>query len=258
MRSIIITVFCILFFVLPVEAESVVSRGLVDVAGSQRMLTQRMLRDYVLIGMNISYQNPSGDLKQIMARFEKQLESIASVAATEEIRQGCQVVEKLWQPLKNVLTREPEKVAVKGVLSDIEALLGASDALVSLIEKATGGAVAEVVNTAGRQRMLSQQMAALYMLYFWEVGNEDIFVQFKQVVLEYRKANNFLLTNGQTTSLIREKLNRAAAAFRWFSQVADNPKQRLNPQVVQRNSDILLKQMDKITQMYMDVVERMQ
>ena len=48
----------------------------VDVAGKQRMFTQRMLKDYAMIGMENSFNNPSKDLKNIIKKFENHLKSL--------------------------------------------------------------------------------------------------------------------------------------------------------------------------------------
>ena len=45
----------------------------VDVAGKQRMFTQRMLKDYAMVGLENNFGNPGEDLKKIMGLFEDHL-----------------------------------------------------------------------------------------------------------------------------------------------------------------------------------------
>jgi len=50
----------------------------IDVAGKQRMFTQRMLKNYVMIGMKNNFSNPQADLNDIMKDFEEHLDALIS------------------------------------------------------------------------------------------------------------------------------------------------------------------------------------
>ena len=59
----------------------------VDVAGKQRMFTQRMLKDYAMVGLENNFGNPGEDLKKIMGLFDNHLQSLRTFnkdKATEE------------------------------------------------------------------------------------------------------------------------------------------------------------------------------
>ncbi len=59
----------------------------VDVSGKQRMFTQRMLKDYAMVGLENNFGNPDEDLKKIMTAFENHLDSLIAFntdKATEE------------------------------------------------------------------------------------------------------------------------------------------------------------------------------
>jgi len=48
----------------------------VDVAGKQRMYTQRMLKDYAMIGMENRFGDPEKDLKTTIRNFEEHLDAL--------------------------------------------------------------------------------------------------------------------------------------------------------------------------------------
>ena len=48
----------------------------VDVAGKQRMYTQRMLKDYAMIGLQNNFGSPKEDLEKTMANFENHLDAL--------------------------------------------------------------------------------------------------------------------------------------------------------------------------------------
>ena len=145
----------------------------VDVAGKQRMYTQRMLKDYAMTGMNNTFGDPANDLKNTIDAFTEHLQSLKAYAKDDVTKKSLEEVETLWKPLQKTLQEPPSIQKAVILQKDLEALLKASDDATKLFAKETGKASGEIVNIAGRQRMLSQRMAGLYMLKVWGVKDPE-------------------------------------------------------------------------------------
>ena len=171
---------------------------MVNMAGSQRMLTQRMLRDYALVGLKVTYQDPVQDLDNTVQQFDRQLQKLQKNSANDAVSAAFAAVEELWQQIKPVVVEEPEKSKASALRNDLEQLLKASDKAVLQLQEASGAIGAEVVNKSGHQRMLSQRMAALYMFDFWGISDGNFIIEFRQVVDEFRQAHNYLFTSEKT------------------------------------------------------------
>ena len=81
-----------------IEIESI--HHAVDVAGKQRMFTQKMLKNYTMIGMQNSFGKPKEDLEKIMDAFENHLQSLHDFTKNKKIKESTERVKELWLPIK--------------------------------------------------------------------------------------------------------------------------------------------------------------
>jgi hypothetical protein len=73
----------------------------VDVAGKQRMFTQRMLKDYAMVGLENNFGNPGEDLKKIMGSFDNHLQSLRKFNTDPATEKSLAKVRVLWDPITN-------------------------------------------------------------------------------------------------------------------------------------------------------------
>ena len=81
----------------------------VDVAGKQRMFTQRMLKDYAMVGLENNFGNPGEDLKKIVGSFENHLNSLIEFNKDEATKVSLEKVKVMWGPIKAALNEPPSK-----------------------------------------------------------------------------------------------------------------------------------------------------
>ncbi len=149
----------------------------INLAGKQRMLTQRMSKVVVLISLGIDSAEYSKKLDSYSKLYDQTLTGLKKgddalgITATDnpEVLKEIDKVEKKWKPFyenvqKIVKDGAKAKDAIAYVINNSEDMLSASNDLVTAFENSNKDLDylskfrLRVVNLAGRQRMLVQKM----------------------------------------------------------------------------------------------------
>ena len=221
----------------------------VDVAGKQRMFTQRMLKDYAMVGLGNNFGNPGEDLKKIMAAFENHLDSLIAFNKDAATKESLGKVKVLWAPLKVSLAETPSKEKAGKMQEDLEALLKQSNEAVGLFAKQTGKASGEIINISGRQRMLSQRMASLYMLKVWGIDDPQFKDKMDKAMDLFRTSSEKLMKSEMNTSEITALLVKSKKSFMFF-EMMNKSSSKFIPTLIYKKSNDILKDMNTVTGLY--------
>ena len=221
----------------------------VNIAGKQRMYTQRMLKDYAMVGMNNTFGDPGEDLKKTMDAFSDHLASLKSYTKESEIKKSLEKVESLWKPIQKELQETPSAEKAPKLQEDLEKLLKASDEATKLFAKASGKEAGEMVNIAGRQRMLSQRMASLYMLKVWGVEDPKFKTKLNDTLTLFKTSLQKLETSSLNNDETKVLLAKVKRSFMFF-EMMNRSKSKFVPTLIYKKSNDILKNMDSVTQLY--------
>jgi nitrate/nitrite-specific signal transduction histidine kinase len=148
------------------------SGNVINLAGKQRMLTQKMSKEALFVAKGIDTEANKANLAKTVALFDKTLkgliggdESLGLPKTTNpEIVEQLNVVVKLWGPFKASI----EKGDLEAISKQNIPLLKNMNKAVQMYAKASGSklypAMAQTINLAGRQRMLTQKMTKELLL----------------------------------------------------------------------------------------------
>ena len=155
-----------------VEQTKQQSGTVINLAGKQRMLTQKMSKEALYIAKGIDVDANKASLAKTVALFDKTLkglisgeESLGLPATTDkDILAQLQVVTDLWVPFKSSI----EKGDLEAINKQNIPLLKNMNKAVGMYAKASGSSLdpkmATTINLAGKQRMLTQKMTKELLL----------------------------------------------------------------------------------------------
>lgn len=248
--SILIILFCSLFSA-QILAESLTIGSAINKAGRQRMLTQNILKNHLLLGLDVDVDRARKDLDQSVALFERQFQMLSDYAPTHTVKESLERVENLWMEYRALAISPASKGSAIKMLDQNNAILRASHQVVLDLQGFAGRTSAEMVNVSGRQRMLSQRIAAYYFALTMEFDDKIYHEEFKLAKSEYELGLKKMVSFNQNTEALEKSLKRVNAQWK-FSKTGFDQSESGNyvPHVIAVTTSGMLKRMDTVTDLY--------
>ncbi len=186
----------------------------INKAGAQRMLSQRMTKCWLALALPDLEGRAQKTLAASRQRFDRQLAELQTFAPSPEIASTYELLSKRAGVLKLHLDDRPVTSArVNAVIPLAGEVLKLAHQATGLLEKRSEAASAKLINLAGRQRMLSQRLAMLYLAE--EHGVERALIRTEMGVArnDFRAAMRVLQGAPETTAEIHENLQLAASQW---------------------------------------------
>lgn len=227
----------------------------INKAGRQRMLSQRLVKSYMALGQKVQPDSAEKVLSASLALFDRQLVELKAFAPSPEIRATYAQLEARWGDYKAALIgTAPSKTSAEDVLKFAGQVLQLANQGTVQLEGVSGRPVGKLVNIAGRQRMLSQRMAALYLSASWGVQAGQSVAEMAKARTEFLSAHEVLKSAPEATAAIKAELLLAESQFAFF-EVALKTLQPGQPNAqgqanVFTTSERILQVMDGVTGMY--------
>jgi len=156
------------------------SGTVINLAGKQRMLTQKMSKEALFIAKGIDAKANTESLKKTAELFDKTLKGLVAgdeslklpKTTNKEILAQLETVSKLWATFKpnidKVADGKSDKATLEAIAKENLPLLKNMNKAVQMYAKASGSKLdpemAKTINLAGKQRMLTQKMTKELLL----------------------------------------------------------------------------------------------
>ncbi len=222
----------------------------INLAGRQRMLTQRIVKNYTQRGLGVLAEQAERQTQDSVSQFETALTTLQQRAANmPSIHPTLATINSDWSRLKQILAQKPGKESAQSLDQQAEKLLNASNALTQAFQEQSGVDVGRWVNTAGRTRMLALRLAKFQLLRQYGLGTAASRDLAEQTRNELTGALATLSQAPVNTAAIRQELGLASTQWQFFEQALSRADS--DPTQIATTSERIVEVMDQITQRYM-------
>ncbi|WP_422460800.1 type IV pili methyl-accepting chemotaxis transducer N-terminal domain-containing protein [Endozoicomonas sp. ALB115] len=223
----------------------------INKAGRQRMLSQRIAKSYIMIGSDVNPDQATADLDTSMALFEQQFLELMDYAPDDKIRNSLNDAAITWQEFRLKVLETPTREKALTILALSDELLARSETVVKAITEHAGHKAGQLVNISGRQRMLSQRIAKLYITRAWGVKDPSVVQSLDLAIDEFGSALTTLRQSELNSSDIKQKLAKVQSQWDFTNAGFKISHQgHFVPTMVSVTTESILKKMNDLTYDY--------
>lgn len=221
----------------------------ISLAGQQRMLSQRIVKSWCQIGLNLQPESSKTQLEDAMRRFERNLKALDSAATSPEARTAMAGLRAAWSPLRLAASNDIRKEDAEQLDARAEDVLMAAERLTRVLQDQAATPVSRWINLAGRQRMLSQRLVKIYMLQQWGVENAALRTEIERVQNEFVGALASMQQNAHSPAL-RTELDNLALQWEWLHTTLSTEGSESFRLIMAEGGEAVLQLADQITLLY--------
>lgn len=223
---------------------------LIDIAGKQRMLSQRIAKDYLYIHKQIAVNKTEKELKISLDIFFKAQKTLIYSIEDEEIKNLLDFVEISSDELNKTIHKPFSIENAQLILDLTESILEGSQYIVDSLKNSIKKEESKIIEIAGKQRMLSQRIAKYYIAYQSGIKDKNTVRSMKKTLNEFDKNLNRLLLNKSNTPLIKDKVDNINRLWKIVYRFYNNIEKGGLPLIVFNTTDKITKKMNEITELY--------
>jgi len=226
---------------------------LVNIAGKQRMLSQRIAKDYLYMGKHIATDKARKQLDASLKEFRQNQKKLAEMINDPEIKNLLEFVNMSLSELEGIVKKPFSLDNAQLVLDLSESMLEGSQYVVDSLNNALHIKESKIVAISGKQRMLAQRIAKYYIAYQAGIKDKNTVDQMDAAVKEFSKDHKILMENKDNTATINQDLAKVDKLWKVVYKFYLNIEKGGLPFIVFTTTDDITKKMDVITKLYVEL-----
>ncbi len=226
---------------------------LINIAGKQRMLSQRIAKDYLYKGGEIAVNKASRQLSRTLKESLQSHSKLKESVTDPKIINLLGFVEMNKQDIVIKTKEEFNLDNAQYVLDLSESMLEGNEYVMSSLKKASGIDASKLIDMSARQSMLSQRIAKYYIAYQLGIKDKNTIHQMNKAVKLFADSHKALMANQTNTPDINKKLKKIdrlwSVVYKFYLDIETGGL----PLIVYNTTDDITKKMNEITNLYVNI-----
>ncbi len=245
------------FFIPAFQASASASAEDVHKLADMCMYSQRILKDYALIGMNIDYHDPAADLKKNAKIMDQYIVDLESHHLKKKLDNEIRELDALWKEMKPMLLAKPDKKNMTQLHKKVEKFSHRCEQVAKHLAQDTQIKGEHDVVLIAQLGMESQRLAALYMMKAWGIADANYYEEVEEVLSEYETIHHKLMEEDETlvSAEIKAKLKATEKHFMMFKFMVSSQSGRFVPTLVEKNASKIFHEIRDILKLEEELVE---
>jgi len=244
----------LLLFSSPLWSHAKISElNLINIAGKQRMLSQRIAKDYLYIHKEIALSKTEKELQISLKKFFNAQKILVDSIKNEEIQNLLSFVKLSSNDLNQTLHQSFSLDNAQLILDLTESILEGNQYIVDSLKNSIKIEGSQMIELAGRGRMMAQRIAKYYIAY--QIGIQDLNTirSMKQTISKFNKILKQLSSHPKNTPLIQKKIDNLSTLWKIVHNFYNNIERGGLPLIVLSTTDKITLKMNEITHLYLSL-----
>jgi hypothetical protein len=255
-------------------AQNINSGTLLNIAAKQRMLIERMSKDYVFQTLGANKEKAAKEQLTSTVLFEEQLKNLLNNAPNDKIKLKLEKVQKSWLEFKPILGYQNIKTTTTYVFQESDKILALADDVVNefviyIISQKNSIAnsslkrelITSHTNMSGKMRMMSQRLCLYYVCYHYgitqNIHNEELLRTANQINFNLNEIKDSPLNNKEVNedmALVQKEWEMVTQPF-YKEGKFDFSSKAISPEIIFDITNRLVSKIDKVTLEYAKMLD---
>jgi len=226
---------------------------LITLADKQRMLSQRIAKDYLYVGKEVASSKANKQLEKSLDSFLESHKKMLLTTKDSDIKNLLEFVKLSLDDLKSITTEKFSVDNAQLILDLTESMLEGSQYIFDSLKKSVDLNESENIVKSSKQLILSQRIAKYYIAYQLGIKDLNSVKSMKKTVDEFSHNLDSLMKVTTNTPEMNKKLKEINKLWKIVHKFYNNIEKGGLPLIVFNTTDTITRKMDEITMMYLSM-----
>lgn len=206
--------------------------------------SERIMKDYALVGMKVTYHDPKKDLDETVKRLKHEMIELEKTNLSKELHDEEVALHAEWDKIEENLTAKPSKESALELHHKINTFAKHCEVLAEHLAKDTGNPAEHYVVLIARLNLDVQQLAGIYTMKAWgAIGDDEYYGEVKEILEDYLAGYNELMAADKklVSDSVKKKLKALKKHFMLFEFMAESRSGRFVPLLIAKKAETIYK-----------------